>query len=134
MQEQTVQAETTSVPCIPCPNCAENILAEGFYNYCTETSSLREDNHTQIGNNCLYMDHNESGHETVDHECDTEARCSSCDAVLPWPLYQIRGLDGEKLADVPAMIADLLSQPEEAAPTAPPPVSTTGAPIEEHRA
>src|SRR5260370_27775584 len=96
-----MQEETKAISTLPCPNCGENILAEGLYNYCTETTSLREDNHTQIVNDRLYMDHTESGQDTVDHECDTEARCSSCDAVLPWPLYQIRGLDGERLTDVP---------------------------------
>jgi hypothetical protein len=118
------------IPNLPCPNCGENLLAEGFYNYCTETSSLREDNYTEVIGDKLYIDHDESGHETVDHECDMEACCGSCHADLPWALYQIRGLDGEKLSDIPAMIAELLAAPD-AAPA--PPLVFGSTPAQEER-
>src|SRR6266852_3540357 len=110
------EEQTPQIPNLPCPNCGENLLTEGFYNYCTETSAVREDNYTQIIGDKLYIDHDESGHETVDHECDMEARCASCHADLPWALYQIRRLDGEPLSDIPTMIADLLADGAPAAP------------------
>jgi hypothetical protein len=119
------------IPNLPCPNCGENLLTEGFYNYCTETSSLREDNYTQVIGDKLYLDHNESGHETVDHECDMEACCGSCHAVLPWALYQIRGLDGEPLSDIPTMIEDLLAELD-GAPAAPS-TSASESPTQEQR-
>src|SRR5206468_11970043 len=37
----------TDMPTLPCPKCQENILQQGFYNYCTETTSLREDNRSE---------------------------------------------------------------------------------------
>ena len=33
------------LPILPCPNCGSDLLAEGFYNSCTETQTLREDNY-----------------------------------------------------------------------------------------
>ena len=107
-----------AMPVLPCPNCGENLLTEGFYNYCTETSAVREDNYAQIIGDKLYIDHDESGHETVDHECNMEARCRKCDEELPWMLYQLRGLDGEKLTDLPAMVADLVAELNDEAPVA----------------
>ena len=115
------------IPPLPCPTCGENLLAQGFYNYCSETTRLREDNYTHVVNGNLYIDHNEDGHETVDHECDMEARCSSCDADLPWALYQLRGMDGEKLSDLPPMIDELLAELTDAEPTAPSPIVTEAA-------
>jgi transcription initiation factor IIE alpha subunit len=121
------QTENKSLPNFPCPNCGENLLTEGFYNYCTETSSLREDNYTHVVNDRLYIDHDEHGHETVDHECDMEARCQNCDEELPWALYQLRGMDGEKLTDLPAMIDDLLAELNDDKPAASvPQVSAAG--------
>src|SRR5207249_4936964 len=78
MQRQTTYAEPTSVPSLPCPNCARNILATGFYNYCIESVGLREDNRTDVTEGRIYMDHDESGHETGDHECQTDAYCAEC--------------------------------------------------------
>ena len=98
------------MPTLPCPNCQENILQGGFYNYCTETTSLREDNYTHVVNERLYIEHDENGHETVNHECDTEARCRSCDEVLPWPLYQIRSFDGDLIPDIAKTVAELLAE------------------------
>jgi hypothetical protein len=100
----------TEMPTLPCPNCQENILQGGFYNYCTETTSLREDNYTHVVNERLYIEHDENGHETVNHECDTEARCRSCDEVLPWPLYQIRSFDGDLIPDIAKTVAELLAE------------------------
>ena len=98
-----------AVPTLPCPNCEENILKTGFYNYCNETTSLREDNSTQMSTGGrVYMDHDESGHETTDHECALDAYCNECETLLPWPLYEIRALDGELLADAEKMIAELI--------------------------
>jgi hypothetical protein len=86
LEELNVVAQKESnaeIPNLPCPNCGVNLLTEGFYNYCTETASLREDNYTQVVNDRLCIDHDEHGHETVDHECDMEARCRNCDEELP---------------------------------------------------
>jgi hypothetical protein len=93
---------TTPMPMLSCPNCGKNLLTEGFYNSCSETTRLREDNYTYVAKDHLYIDHDEKGHETVDHECDLEAYCSGCNTLLPWALYQIRELDGAKLSDAPA--------------------------------
>lgn len=49
-------------------------------------------------------------HETIDHECDLEAYCSSCEQLLPWALYQIRGLDGVNLSEADTVIAKLLGE------------------------
>ena len=98
-----------SVPVLPCLNCGENLLKTGFYNYCNETTSLREDNSAQMSTGGrVYMDHDESGHETTDHECALEAYCKECEMLLPWPLYELRALDGELFADTEKMIADLI--------------------------
>ena len=110
MQQQTTPAEQTSVPSLPCPHCQENILATGFYNYCNETVSLREDNRTQVVRGQIYMDHDEEGHETTDHECDVDAYCAECNKLLPWPLYEIRGLDGSTLTEAEGMIGDLITE------------------------
>ena len=49
--------------------------------------------------------------ETIDHECDVEAYCTSCGQLLPWALYEIRGeLDGVNLSEADAAIAKLISQ------------------------
>jgi|GEM_PF-2568774 len=98
------------IPCLPCPNCGTNLLTEGFYNSCTETQTLREDNYTQVIREKLYIGHDEDTFETVEHECDLEAFCRECDQLLPWALYEIRGLDGVTLSDAPAAVAELLSQ------------------------
>jgi hypothetical protein len=98
------------VPIFPCPGCGSNLLTEGFHNSCTETTRLREDNYPIIGKGKLFLDHNEDNHETIDHQCDVEAYCSSCEQLLPWALYEIRaGLDGVNLSEVDAAIAILLA-------------------------
>jgi hypothetical protein len=102
--------ETPPLPVLPCPNCGENILQEGFYNSCTETQTLREENYTHIVKDHLYMDHIEDGHQLIDHECDLEAYCSSCDKLLPWPLYRIRELDGAFLVGIDKIITKLLEE------------------------
>ena len=107
----TVPGRAEEIPVLPCPNCNANILADsGFYNYCSETVFLREDNYTSIINGCLYLDHDESGHETEEHECQVDAHCSSCNELLPWPLYEIRGLDGDTLEEARKGIAALLAR------------------------
>ncbi len=83
----------TSVPALPCPNCGEDILKKGFYNYCSETVSLREDNFSALSDGRFYVDHNEDDHETVDHECQGEAYCRNCEKQLPWTTFDIRDLD-----------------------------------------
>src|SRR5438128_8431905 len=100
--------EATTIPMLPCPNCAVNILEKGFHNTCSETVSLREDNRACRHGNRLYLDHDEHAHETIDHECDTEAFCRNCDKLLPWALYEIRRLDGSTLVEAEYTIADLL--------------------------
>jgi len=37
--------------------------------------------------------------------------------LLPWALYQIRELDGVALSEAPGVIAELLSELEDAGPT-----------------
>ena len=123
---------SAEIPNLPCPNCGENLLTEGFYNYCSETTRLREDNYTHVSSHgILYIDHDEKGHETVDHECDMEACCGSCETELPWALYQLRALDGENLADLPSQIAALLAELNDV-PAPPPP--TGGTAVQEQRA
>ncbi len=100
----------TVIPELPCPNCQANILQEGFYNYCSETVSLREDNSSSIRDGRLMIDHDEEGHETQDHQCALEAFCSSCNKPLPWAPHEIRELDYQPIADVPDLIADLVAQ------------------------
>ena len=116
MQKQTTQTEETPVPSLPCPNCQENILATGFYNYCIESVGLREDNRTDVIEGQIYMDHDESGHETGDHECQTDAYCAACNKLLPWPLYAIRALEGcsisEAHEEIDNLLAELKDQPD----------------------
>jgi hypothetical protein len=110
----TPQTENKSLPPLPCPNCGANILENrGFYNYCSETQSLCEHNYLDVLQDRIYVEHDEGDYETIDHECAMEARCTMCDEVLPWALYQIRELDGAKLADAPGIIANLLAELEE---------------------
>ena len=110
MQQQPTHAEPTSVPSLPCPHCQENILATGFYNYCIEKVSLREDNQTDVVQGHVYMNHDESGHETADHECDVDAYCAECNACLPWPLYEIRDLDWCAISEAQEKIDNLLAK------------------------
>lgn len=78
----------------------------------TETTRVHEDNRTYIVNGHLHMDHDEETLDTIDHECDLEAYCRGCEKLLPWALYQIRGLDGVTLSEAPAAIAELLAELE----------------------
>ena len=95
---------------LPCPNCGENLLENGFYNYCTETTALREDNNTLLRGGRVYMDHDENDHETTDHECALQAYCKECETLLPWPLYEIRALDGAMFDEAEKLIAKLIMQ------------------------
>src|SRR5262249_4381662 len=100
------------MPSFACPNCGTDILDDrGFYNYCSETCSLREDNYIYFGRDRdrVYMDHDERGHETTEHDCGLNAFCSNGEEKLPWPLYELRELDGALVADMPKVIADLLA-------------------------
>jgi hypothetical protein len=110
MQPRTTHTPQSPVPSLPCPNCAENILATGFYNYCIESVGLREDNRTDVIEGRIYMNHDESGHETTDHECDVAAYCAACNKLLPWPLYAIRALDGCAISNAQQEIDNLLAQ------------------------
>ena len=101
-----------SLPTLPCPNCGANLLEKGFYNYCNETVSLREDNYAYLRDGRLYVEHDEGDHETQDHECQLDAHCRECDTLLPWPLYELRDLDGCKLDEAPKVIAELLEKLE----------------------
>ncbi len=53
--------------------------------------------------NHLYMDHDEETLDTKDHECDLDAYCKGCNALLPWALYQIRELDGVAHSEAPGV-------------------------------
>jgi hypothetical protein len=101
---------TASVPNLPCPSCGANLLAEGFYNSRTEMHLLREVNHTFVVKEYLYIKHDEDNYESVDHVCDLEAFCRTCDQRLPWTLPEIRGLDGISLSQADAAIAKLLNE------------------------
>ncbi len=103
-------APKPTLPDLPCPNCGKNLLTEGFYNSCTETTRVHEENRTYIVKDCIYMDHDEETLDTIDHECDVDAYCRSCEKLLPWALYQIRELDGATLSEAPAVIAELLAE------------------------
>src|SRR5581483_937384 len=100
--------ECQTLPVLRCPHCSVNILEKGFHNSCTETQSLREDNHSYVWKDRLIIDHDEDNYQTIDHECDVEAYCTNCDKLLPWPLYEIRGLDGRSLTDAVKAIEQLL--------------------------
>ena len=103
---------TNGVPVLPCPNCGANLLEKGFYNFCSESVSLREDNYAYASNGRFYVDHDENNHETVDHECELTAFCRTCKKELPWALYELRDLDGCKVDEVPNAIAELQKQLE----------------------
>ena len=103
----------TAVPPLPCPNCEENILEKGWHNSCSEIVSLREDNHTFVSGDHVYMDHGEDDHETMEHMCEEDAYCSSCKMKLPWTTFEIRDLDGSRLGQIPQAIADLVAQAAE---------------------
>ena len=110
----TRKTEIQSLPALPCPNCGANILEKrGFYNYCSETQSLSEHNYLSVFHGLIYVEHDEGDYETTSHECAMEARCTQCDEILPWALYQIRELDGARLADAPGIIAGLLAEIED---------------------
>jgi len=99
------------LPILPCPKCGSDLLTEGFHNSCTETQQLREDNYPVFVGGKMYLEHDEDNFETIDHECDVEAYCTSCGQLLPWALYEIRGeLDGIHLSEADAAIAKLISQ------------------------
>ena len=106
-----------AVPALLCPNCQEDILTQGFYNSCSETTSLREENNAIVRDGRVYLDHEEDNYDTVSHECDVEAYCSSCMELLPWALYEIRELDYKTLAEAEKRIAELIAEvePEDAA-------------------
>ena len=78
--------------------------------YCTETTALREDNNTLLRGGRVYIDHDENGHETTDHECALQAYCKECETLLPWPLYELRALDGEMFDEAEKLIAELIMQ------------------------
>ena len=99
-----------SIPPPPCPNCGEDILKKGWYNSCSETVSLREDNYPIVSGDHFYMEHGEDDHETIDHECDVEAYCTNCNTKLPWATYEIRELDGSSMSNLPQAVADLVAQ------------------------
>jgi len=60
----------------------EDLLSAGFYNSCSETHRLREHNYPLLGVDKPYLEHNEDNYETIDHECDVEAFCTSCGTLL----------------------------------------------------
>ena len=111
MPEIAPATQPKPFPNFPCPSCGEDLLSAGFYNSCSETQRLREDNYPLLVGDKLYLEHNEDNYETIDHQCDVEAFCTSCGSLLPWALYEIRGeLDGVTLSEAPTAIAGLLSQ------------------------
>jgi len=100
--------QSPPLPLLPCPSCNENILEKGFHNNCTETQVLREDNHTGIWQGRLAIHRDEDDCQMIEHRCDVKAYCTNCEALLPWPLYVIRGLDGKPLLDAAEAIEAML--------------------------
>ena len=100
--------EEPQQPFFPCPHCGANLLAQGFHNSCTETQKLREHNFPVIISGRMFIEHEEDNFETIEHECDVEAYCTSCGKLLPWALYELRGeLDGIEISEADAAIAKL---------------------------
>ena len=99
-----------SVSPLPCPSCGVNLLDKGFYNFCSETTSLREDNYLHVSNGRICVDHDENHHETVNHECEADARCRACNELLPWALYELRDLDGQTPEEAKKIIAALIER------------------------
>ncbi len=108
------QENANRIPQLPCPNCGESILEKGFYNTCTETQTLREDNYATVSGGRMYLDHSEDDHDVIDHECDADAYCTACDKLLPWTTFDIRDLDGLAPAEATKAIAELLEQQPQA--------------------
>ena len=103
----------TAMPVLPCPDCGENLLEKGFYNYCRETTLLREDNPMRRGIERLIVDHEESDAEILRHACALQAFCKECEMPLPWSLPELRALHGKKFADADTMIAQLIAKASE---------------------
>ncbi len=108
MSANAVSTANPPLPNLPCPGCGNNLLTAGFHNSCTETTRLRED-YPIVHHGKLFLDHNEDNHEMIDHECDLEAYCSSCELLLPWALSKIRSLNGVNLSEADVVIAKLLA-------------------------
>ena len=102
--------QPNGVPVLSCPNCKENILEKGFYNSCTETQTLREDNYAALSSGRLYVEHSEDDHDVIDHECEADAYCTSCGKLLPWSTYDIRDLNGLPPEKAEKEIARLLEK------------------------
>ena len=107
-----MSANVTQLPIIPCPSCGTNILDAGFHNTCTENVRVREDNFTYTKCGRLYLEHKEKRDETVDHDCDLDAYCGSCDKLLPWPTSEIRLLDGLTLKEATTKAVQLVQSGE----------------------
>jgi endogenous inhibitor of DNA gyrase (YacG/DUF329 family) len=85
---------STGIPRLDCPSCGENILAKEFYNYCSEILRVREVNFAVGLQKRVYIHHDDDDRQSQDHECSLEAYCFTCRQRLPWPLSQLRGLNG----------------------------------------
>ena len=48
----------------------------------------------------------------VEHECDLDAYCGSCDKLLPWPTCEIQRLDGLTLKEATARAAEIVQSGE----------------------
>ncbi len=104
MSANVVPAPTSQppLPNLPCPNCGKNLLADGFYNSCTETTLVHEENRTYIVKDHLYMDNDEETLDTIDHECDLEAYCRGCEKLLPWRSTRSGSLTASRSPKPPA--------------------------------
>ncbi len=99
-----------SIPTLRCPNCRADILAAGFYNSCTETVKLREDNFLYVAKDAIYVDHDEQEQYRTNHQCDIDARCAGCHKLLPWTLLQIRKLNCSSTFEARKIVAALKRQ------------------------
>jgi len=91
-------------------NCAVNLLLNGFYNFCSERSTVTERNYAHIVHGRIYMDHDETDNQVEEHKCELTAYCRACNTELPWPLYELRDIDGARPQVAQEMVTALLSK------------------------
>jgi len=52
--------QSNGVPSLPCPKCGVNLHEKGFYNYCSEQSTVTERNYTYVTQARIHVDHDET--------------------------------------------------------------------------
>ncbi len=102
--------DSNGIPVLPCPNCAANLLLNGFYNFCSERSTVTERNYAHVVHGRIYMDHDETDNQVEEHKCELTAYCRACNTELPWALYELRDIDGARPQVAQEMVTALLSK------------------------